>query len=148
MHDNLDPTAHDHLSPFTIDRLLARETLGTAAAYAHLDRCAHCQERFAACVAEQRARLGDDAVHERVDALVTALGGARGPLRWHQRLSRWPCLLTLAVLAFFLGLWPQLHHGECTCSHASCPAVPAAPVTPDAMEPAPAVSPSAHAPGS
>jgi predicted anti-sigma-YlaC factor YlaD len=144
MHDNLDPTARDHLTPFTLDRLLARETLGTASAYAHLDRCAHCQERYAACMAEQRACLADDAVHERVETLVTALDHARASLRWHQRLGRWPCLFALAVLVFFLGLWPHLHHGEGACSHGRCPVIPGAPAPPAA----PADAPCASAPGS
>ena len=146
MHDNLDPTAH-HLTPFIIDRLLARETLGMASAYAHLDQCAQCQERYATGLAEQRACLGDDVVHARVDALVSALGNARAPLRWHQRLSRWPCLFALAVLVFFLGLWPRLHHSDCACSHGSCPAAPAAAGSPDAM-PAPADALAPSAPGS
>lgn len=145
MHDNLDPTARHHLTPFTIDRLLARETLGAAAAYAHLQECAHCQERYAACAAEQRAYLGDDLVHGRVDALMTALGNARAPLRWRQRLSRWPCLLALAVVGLFLGLWPHLHHAEGVCSQDTCSA---APVTPDAMDALSADSPPASAPGS
>ncbi len=148
MHDNLDPTAHHHLTPFTIDRLLACETLGTASAYAHLQECARCQERYAACAAEQRAYLDDDLVQGRVDLLVAALDSARAPLRWHQRLSRWPCLLALAVVAFFLGLWPHLHHAEGVCSQATCPAAPATPAPPDAREPSPADSPSASAPGS
>lgn len=148
MHENPDPTAHDHLTPFTIDRLLARETLGTAAAYAHIEQCARCQERYAARVVEQRARLGDDVVHERIGALVTALGRARAPLRWHQHLSRWPCLFALAVIAFFLGLWPRLHHGDGACSHHSCPAMPVTPEPPDAMEPGDGDAPPANAPGS
>jgi hypothetical protein len=104
MHDNLDPTARHHLTPFTIDRLLARETLGTASAHAHLQACARCQERYAACAAEQRAHLGDDRLQGRVDLLVAALASARAPLRWHQRLSRWPCLLAQGVVGFLHGL--------------------------------------------
>lgn len=79
MHDPRCPD-REHLTSFALDRLLAGETENTAPLHAHLAACAHCRERLAAFVAEQRVYMRDELVRARVSALMAALSALRARL--------------------------------------------------------------------
>lgn len=112
---------HEHLSLYTLERLLAEERRDLDDARTHLDACAQCQQQYRELESEAASLASPDLVAAKVDELwekyETASEDAPQRLAWLQRPQVWlPAAFAFALaagVALLLLFW-QLRDGAGT----------------------------------